>query len=109
MADPGFVLVKPLPLYLCGFQGCRVTHLSRKSMDLHRARTHRLARTYFCVVCGKDCRYLSTFDQHFRTHHLPRPPKTIKKPKCPMCRYRFATTGSLKRHQRTFRHLLEEE
>lgn len=110
-ADPGFVLVKPLPLYLCGFQGCQVTHLSRKSMDLHRARTHRLVRTYYCVVCGKDCRYLSTFDQHFRTHHLPRSlrKKKDEETKCPVCRNRFATTGSLKRHQKTFRHFLLRE
>lgn len=106
MADPDFVLVKPLPLYLCGFQGCRVTHLSRGGMEMHRARSHRLAKTYFCVVCGHNCRNLAKFYQHFRVHHLP---KTTKKPKCPVCRYRFATTGSLKRHQKTFRHFLLRE
>lgn len=103
MSDPGFRVIKPVPLYLCGFQGCPLTFYHRRSLVIHRKAAHQLQARYRCVECGKEFRYRSALATHYTIHVF-----RSKKEKCPVCRSLFQTARSLRRHQNQYRHFIDE-
>lgn len=100
MSDPGFVLVKPLPLYLCGVDKCPVTFPNRKSLVYHRRCSHGIRPVYKCPECSKEFRYRSWLASHYLVHIMG--PK--KKEKCPVCSALFLHRRSLLRHCKEFKH-----
>lgn len=95
-----FVLVKPVPVYLCGVQTCQRTFFCRGALTWHRKHAHHMEKPmHRCPECQKEFRYNSLLLEHLWTHmHRP------KRERCPVCLSVFVYKRSLLRHQRNFGH-----
>lgn len=95
-----FLLIKPVPLYLCGVDKCQLTFLDRRGLELHRRFSHGIRPVYKCPECSKEFRYRSWLASH-QLVHLP---GRRKKEKCPVCSALFLHRRSLLRHCKEFKH-----